>query len=75
MKVNYAVSFCTHFVEDSFSDDSWRKRPKEIEDSSFIPVQKKHKEIKGIGSTYQLHMKQLLNINDEGMTKSIISSS
>ena len=52
MKVNYAVSFCTHFVEDSFSDDSWRKRPKEIEDSSFIPVQKKHKEIKGIDSIY-----------------------
>ena len=53
MKVNITVSFCTHFVEDSFSDDSWRKRPKEIEDSSsFIPVQKKHKEIKGIGSIY-----------------------
>ena len=47
MKVNNIVSFCTHFVEDSFSHESWRKRPKEIEDSSSIPVQKSHKEIKG----------------------------
>ena len=40
------MSFCTHFVKDSFSCDSLRKRPKEIEDSSlFTPVQKRHKMI------------------------------
>ena len=45
MKVNNTVLFCTHFGEDSFLHDSRRKRPKEIEDASITPNQKRHKEL------------------------------